>query len=1040
MLVTGANFDKLLDDELARSVQGKKFDQLDAVLVTGESAIIDSFDSNELHTTNLTVGEREDPQTHVVTSSLEARGDVITMGSQGRQTTLNVTGIINYNGQQLDQLIAAGGGGAPVQIDNINNTSVTTGRLSATQYAKINNRLFVQKNENDGFMPAFDVAIPDDPQKLSTTYIGSQDYKNPHTGQVILNGRPCNLEVNGNSTFNGDVTVGGKLVNDRGIPIENVIKAEVGEALKDKQNLGKMEVVSFKKTGVGRGEFMDLGDPTLVMLKVGQGFTTLPTFINTYLTNVSGFAPQTKLVTINDNLKVKDNITCGALTVNNTAGQGVGLVKLGQSDKLKVSLPTGRGYVEDTFDNYIKNTAGTLTTLGTKGNDFTFNGNVKCAKLTATNALSCKAITCTTINAGNNAIECGALTVSNTISFKNNSCSMDNTGAFQCKSFTKANYATSASIIQLGLPDKVKLFDQATKKEITLLDCIQSNSKGATSIKNAKDFGTADTVQNITIGGNNTASVSIQSRGILLPNLNDVTFKDQGKSLQELINEAAASGGGGGGGGTGFDITKAISLGTNPSVKDSAIFIGTSEKDTTQTIYVRGKKVQVGNHGSELQLGRYMDKIDDNTFANLYIGNHLNNDTIIDGHNIKIGEYKTPLVTVKAQQINVGENITPVTNIKGGEINVGNDNLIECIINVGTENTNLVKIDGRQIDIGNDRTILNMYYANDDDDNGENAGAKCLSLSMKELANVLQGKYVSTEEGANSGETTITPGFVVTENATVNSELSALNVTVTGNLITNTITSDYEDGVISVKRPLQIQNEGEGDSYSTTINGGSINAYEMRLTHELNGTDATFTGGISANTITCNELNVEGDELPVKKKMRFEDPLQNAVMDRTTQYTTHKVWIYLDKDNTSDEGGKTFNIIFTRINELYVAVSAPTKLELAGKEWLTSFNDGTRTISSFSAETMGNIFPDGFNTSDMASFSIPFIIRATYTDGVYFYNGGLWLNPQSNNMEINFTGDPLEKITENNQLLALDCIPGTATILCPIAEAQYDFI
>ena len=113
-------------------------------------------------------------------------------------------------------------------------------------------------------------------------------------------------------------------------------------------------------------------------------------------------------------------------------------------------------------------------------------------------------------------------------------------------------------------------------------------------------------------------------------------------------------------------------------------------------------------------------------------------------------------------------------------------------------------------------------------------------------------------------------------------------------------------------------------------------------------------------------------------------------------------------------GDKVFNVVFTRINELYVAVSAPSKTSLAGSLWLTSFNDGTRTISSFSAETMGNIFPDGFNTSDMASFSIPFIIRATYTDGVYFYNGGLWLNPQSNNMEINFTGDPLEKITENN--------------------------
>ena len=157
-------------------------------------------------------------------------------------------------------------------------------------------------------------------------------------------------------------------------------------------------------------------------------------------------------------------------------------------------------------------------------------------------------------------------------------------------------------------------------------------------------------------------------------------------------------------------------------------------------------------------------------------------------------------------------------------------------------------------------------------------------------------------------------------------------------------------------------------------------------------------------------------------------------------YTTHKIKIDTTYNGEKSLGDKVFNVVFTRINELYVAVSAPSKTSLAGSAWLTSFNDGTRTISSFSAETMGNIFPDGFNTSDMASFSIPFIIRATYTDGVYFYNGGLCLNPQSNNMEINFTGNVLEKLTENNQLLALDCIPGTAMVLCPISEAQYEFI
>lgn len=353
--------------------------------------------------------------------------------------------------------------------------------------------------------------------------------------------------------------------------------------------------------------------------------------------------------------------------------------------------------------------------------------------------------------------------------------------------------------------------------------------------------------------------------------------------------------------------------------------------------------------------------------------------------------------------------------------------------NMFGDQTNMAKVQLGGTDVPATNIVGKTIYI------GEN-GNSLVSLEkyIKQKASNMTNVTVSDADNAN--ETTITPGWVVTDNATVTEELAVGNITVTGQVSTENITTETNDGVINVNRPLLIQNEGEGDSYSTTINGGNINAYELRLTHELNGTDATFTGGVTANTITCNELNTDEDELPVKKKMRFSDPLQNAVMDRTSQYTTHKVMINLNKDDTSDKGDKTFNIVFTRLNELYIAVTAPTKLELAGKEWLERFNAGTATISSFSAETMGNIFPDGFNTSDMASFSIPFIIRATYTDGVYFYNGGLWLNPQSNKMEINFTGDVFEKLTENNQLLALDCIPGTATVLCPIAEAQYDFI
>lgn len=1032
MLVTGANFDKLLDDELAKSVQGKKFDQLDAVLVTAESAIIDSFDSDELHTTNLTVGEKEDPQQQITVSTMEIRGDVVDIGVNN-PCTVNIEGSLNYNGHSIEELLADADEGAKLQIENIDNTSVKTKNLTVTNHTCVDD-LAVGRIEKEGsyVMEGFSVRLPEDPDNPVNINMGSNDvYSADETPKLLAKGRNVNLAVHGDSRFYGRlISIGDIFYN--GKPIENVIKAEVAEALKDKQNVGKMEVVSFKKTGVGEGDLMDLGDPTLVMLKVGQGFITLPTFINTSITKATDFAPNAELVTIHDNLKVIKNIDCGGLAITNTDGKDVGLVKLGQTDKLKVLVKNAKSgkYEEKTFDEYIKKTVGTITSLGTANKLFTFNGNLICNNLSS-GPLQCEAITCTTINAKDNAIDCGTLTAKTAISLGKNNLKLDNNGKITFNSLVKHNHDTNTSMIYLGKDDCIKIWDGT--KDIALPNYIFDHSKSS-SVKSSAasdNFATNKGVKNAVFGNDFMQTLTVVSKATTLPAYNTIKFAGSNKSLKDLIDEAAAKGGGGGGGTTG-DVSKACKFANDVSVKDNTAWIGYSgEEEYDLGMHINGKRIGIGeNKCNSIYIGNGMERTKAGVSPTIHIGGQAITNTHIESGELYLGA---------TGEVNIGPWI-------------GRDEIMT--VNVGKTKTDL-HLRGRRIYIGNDvvsqdsdKTQIFFYYTMKKEYKNEiNEGTteetyevKEVALSMEELANVLQGKYVSTEEGANSGETTITPGFVVTENATVNSELSALNVTVTGDLITNTITSDYEDGVISVKRPLQIQNEGEGDSYSTTINGGSINAYEMRLTHELNGTDATFTGGISANTITCNELNVEGDELPVKKKMRFEDPLQNAVMNRTTQYTTHKVWIYLDKDNTSDEGGKTFNIIFTRINELYVAVSAPTKLELAGKEWLTSFNDGTRTISSFSAETMGNIFPDGFNTSDMASFSIPFIIRATYTDGVYFYNGGLWLNPQSNNMEINFTGDPLEKITENNQLLALDCIPGTATVLCPIAEAQYDFI
>ena len=96
-------------------------------------------------------------------------------------------------------------------------------------------------------MEGFSVNLPEDPDNPVNINMGSNDvYTDDDTPKLLAKGRNVNLAVYGDSRFYGRlISIGDIFYN--GKPIEDVIKAEVAEALKDKQNVGKMEVVSFKK-------------------------------------------------------------------------------------------------------------------------------------------------------------------------------------------------------------------------------------------------------------------------------------------------------------------------------------------------------------------------------------------------------------------------------------------------------------------------------------------------------------------------------------------------------------------------------------------------------------------------------------------------------------------------------------------------------------------------------------------------------------------------------------------------------------------------
>ena len=568
-------------------------------------------------------------------------------------------------------------------------------------------------------------------------------------------------------------------------------------------------------------------------------------------------------------------------------------------------------------------------------------------------------------------------------------------------SASKFGTTTTENIVTVGNADSILSLNgtvlqvkEGSGETRTLDTYISDVAKSIDITSGSVNFGTTSTSAEHVVVGNTNSTLSLMGKQIMIAKTGE-TAKEMISYIDEVIDSKVVP------------IEEQNNFGTRLA-DGQHIIIGTALNETTvdeETGEENTVSTAAGNiilNGKQIVLGS--DEYAPMVTYNQVIIDDVGKQTIVFGAMDSLHDYLDHQVAFHTRYNNMFGDQTNMAKVQLGGTDVPATNIVGKTIYIGENGNSLVSLE------------------------------KYIKQKASNMTNV------TVSDADNANETTITPGWVVTDNATVTEELAVGNITVTGQVSTENITTETSDGVINVNRPMLIQNEGEGDSYSTTINGGSINAYELRLTHELNGTDATFTGAISANSIICNELNTDEDELPVKKKMRFSDPLQNAVMDRTSQYTTHKVKIETTYNGEKSLGDKVFNVVFTRINELYVAVSAPSKTSLADSSWLTTFNDGSRTISSFFAETMGNIFPDEFNTSDMASFSIPFIVRATYTDGVYFYNGELWLNPQSNKIEINFTGDVFEKLTEENQLLALECIPGTATVLCPIAEAQYDFI
>lgn len=416
------------------------------------------------------------------------------------------------------------------------------------------------------------------------------------------------------------------------------------------------------------------------------------------------------------------------------------------------------------------------------------------------------------------------------------------------------------------------------------------------------------------------------------------------------------------------DVIRGKYIGTRLNKGDS-IKIGTEFKNTNEN----GEEVienagDIEMHGDTLTVDGNKVIIGDEHIGDVRIQKKV---TLPDGDNVFIGDSRVTLNSLLNDIAGSDGNVRKGKDF-GTELVEFSESGMPNVITVGNTKVQCY-IRGKQIYVNNGNTTME------------------LAAYIREIARGNNALTVKDDTNAESGETSITPGWVVTENATVNDQFTTNDATITGTLNVETISTDTDDGFVSFKRPLIVQNEGDtGDSNITCVEGGDIDAKNLTLSHKLYAGDGVF------DAVSTGYLDSTSDELPIKKKVKFMNPLQDAAMDRDNSYAnvSYQVGVMYVADGSASDSiyttmpsAMTLKFNFNRINEGAVMVTGPLLTAYNSSyfskitERPTKFRFSTTYSIAGSYNANNGWFPDMVDTRYFVGFEIPFTITMTSNTG-----------------------------------------------------------
>ena len=223
------------------------------------------------------------------------------------------------------------------------------------------------------------------------------------------------------------------------------------------------------------------------------------------------------------------------------------------------------------------------------------------------------------------------------------------------------------------------------------------------------------------------------------------------------------------------------------------------------------------------------------------------------------------------------------------------------------------------------------------------------------------------------------------------------------------------------------------------VTSGNIMADEW-----VTAKNATITEGISAQNGTFSmklevaELDSREDELPVKKRMKFEDPLQGDALNRKEATDVIGGDVYFTC------GSSTFlifspRIVFHRVTEFIVYVSINGDTRDINESLATSIaNAGACTAISFQGSSAFSSFPK--NIASIFELNIPLTLQVKEkTDGIKEYrcnlllkNGGISFAPLDN--------DVFEAVHgEGKQLIQISLSPYKEFVVAPSENSKTNY-